>query len=145
MLPIIFAVLLVSDFGLYALPSAMLVVSLIIGSGGLAMFMKYNTRLAIMERDVPKNSEEIKSQGKDMSATTQRVSMLEGAITEIRDALKGLNVVHTINSSVEVMKARLEDNQKATSEVKQDLQVFMQSITKERVTAARKALKRNKR
>lgn len=138
------AVLLVADATTYVLPAAMLVAAILIGSGGVGMYLKYHTRLAIIEKTANEAKGDISDHSKDLAGAKERVSILENTMKEIRDSLTSLNVVHQIKSQVDVLTARLDDSRKETADVKTDLKVFMQSITKERVAASRKARKKRK-
>src|SRR5258708_93181 len=111
---------------------AMMVVAIIVGSGGLAAFLKYHTRLVIVEKDAATTATKIEETGKALASNSTRVSLLEATLKDIRDSLAGLQVVHAIKSQVDVLTARHEDNRKEIGEVKTDLKVFMQSIVKER-------------
>lgn len=121
----------------------MMVVAVIIGSGGLAAFLKFHTRIAMTERDTGEAKDKIENQGKSQAVTDVRVALLEGTMKDIRDGLKALearfDVVNHIKGAVEVIAARLEDARKENASVKADLGAFVASVNKERVMASRKA------
>jgi hypothetical protein len=127
-----------------ALPIAMLIVALLVGSGGLAVFLKYGTRVALVEHDSEKNVKTVDEHTREIQATKTRVEVQEQTLKEIRDSLTRLHVIDSMKTTVDVVSARLEDTRKETQQVKDDLRVFIQTVTKERVDVARNARKARK-
>ena len=122
----------------------MLVVAILVGSGGLAVFLKYGTRMVIVERDSEKTVKTVEAHTADLAATKTRVELQDQMMKEIRDSLTRLHVIDSLKTTVDIVSARLDDNRKDTQQVRDDLRVFMQSVTKERVAASRKARKKRK-
>lgn len=101
-----------------------IVISVLVGSGGLAVFLKYGTRMAIVEKDSESNTKKVDEHAKANAQCETRLSLMESNMKEIRDSLSRLHVVDQIKSTCDILAARLEDNRRDTQEVKADVRVL---------------------
>lgn len=109
-----------------AIQIAALIVAALIGSGGLAVFLKYGTRMAIVEKDSDAHTVKVEEHTKENAATEIRLSLMESTMKDIRDSLQRLHVVDQIKTTCDILTARLEDNRKDTQEVKAEVRVLSQ-------------------
>lgn len=107
---------------------AILVIAALIGSGGLAFFLRYHTRLVLAERDAAKALSKAEEHDKELAAQKERVALMETTLNSIRDSLSRLHVVDRIMSAVDVLKERVEDNRRDTAELRTELRQFISGL-----------------
>jgi hypothetical protein len=63
---------------------------LLVSIGAGTFFVKYGTRLAIVEKESAETKQKVDSQAKDLAANSQQTALVAAALAEIRNALNEL-------------------------------------------------------
>jgi hypothetical protein len=63
---------------------------LLVSIGAGTFFVKYGTRLAIVEKESSETKQKVDSQAKDLAANSQQTALVAAALSEIRNALNEL-------------------------------------------------------
>jgi cell division protein FtsL len=111
-----------------AIQIAMLILSALVTSGALVFFIKYGTRLAFAERDSVKALAKAEAHDKEMATFQESLKGMQSAFDSIRESLSRLHVLDSVKSSVDVLSARLQDQQRDTADLKADLRSIIRSL-----------------
>lgn len=111
-----------------ALQIAMLILAALVGSGAIAFFLRYHTRLVLVERDSSKALTKTEDHDKELAAAKERVLLMEQTLNSIRDSLSKLHVIDQIKATCDTLKERIEDNRRDTADLKQDVREFLRGL-----------------
>jgi hypothetical protein len=103
-------------------------VSVIIGSGAVTFFMRYGTRLALVERSAKKAEEDSEQNGKDISGMQATQNFMNDALKDIKASLSKLHVIDQIKVTLDAMKEKL-DSMVPRAEVEGRLRDLQRQIT----------------
>jgi chromosome segregation ATPase len=109
------------------------IISLFVNAGAIRFFVRYGTRLEIVERDMNDYKAKTDKHSGELITAMQQIVTLNSAVAEIRSSVNSINshdeakmrTIDSIRVAVELLKERLEDSRKESGEMKADIRELL--------------------